>query len=132
MSVSLLFESPHLIHAYGCTDALADGVLVDVSPLAREAGFRVPVAVTATVWRDCVAWDQTREVGLQDELGRLWDLLSMARMAARAQPGGNRTFFSILRVASGQLRPSRVRLLLVLGPDDEGAPAITIMQPTEV
>ncbi|WP_194294307.1 hypothetical protein [Streptomyces sp. RB17] len=24
--------------------------------LAREAGFRVPIALTAAVWADCVQW----------------------------------------------------------------------------
>src|SRR5262249_4146387 len=32
-------------------DALRDGVLIDVTPTAREAGFRYPVALTAATWR---------------------------------------------------------------------------------
>jgi hypothetical protein len=39
-----------LISRYTRAEAIADGVLIDVSERAREAGFTVPVAVTAAVW----------------------------------------------------------------------------------
>ena len=71
-----------LIHAYTRADALADGSLVDVTTVAREAGFTVPVAVTRAVWLDCVAWADDGGA-CQDEAGRLWDVLWMARFAAR-------------------------------------------------
>lgn len=35
---------------YSRAQALEDGVLVDVSETAREAGIKLPVALTATVW----------------------------------------------------------------------------------
>jgi hypothetical protein len=40
-------DDDDLIYAYTRAQALADGVLVDVSPMAREAGFRFPTAITA-------------------------------------------------------------------------------------
>jgi hypothetical protein len=40
-----MFENADLIHRYCCADALRDGVLIDVSETAREAGIRGPVAV---------------------------------------------------------------------------------------
>lgn len=36
--------------------AIADGTLIDVTTEARDAGFKVPVAVTAAVWAEVVAW----------------------------------------------------------------------------
>jgi hypothetical protein len=36
-------------------DALRDGVLIDVSTVAREAGIRYPVALTRAVWERCVS-----------------------------------------------------------------------------
>jgi hypothetical protein len=39
-----------VIHAYSRAEALEDGVLVDVTSTAREAGFRIPVALTRAVW----------------------------------------------------------------------------------
>ena len=37
---------PKLISSYTRSEALADGVLVDVTETAREAGFVIPVALT--------------------------------------------------------------------------------------
>jgi len=36
--------------AYTRDQAIEDGFLVDVSDMAREAGFKWPVAVTRRVW----------------------------------------------------------------------------------
>lgn len=126
-----LFDGGVLIHAYTRAQALDDGTLIDVTDLARDAGFKVPVALTAKVWADCVAWDQAREVAPQDETGRLWDVLAMAHLAARGRPDSGRATFSVLRIGAGRLRPSRVTLALVIGPGDQGEPVITIMQPEE-
>ena len=45
-----------VISVYTRAQALADGVLIDAGPMAREAGFRWPVAITAAAWADCVTW----------------------------------------------------------------------------
>ena len=126
-----LIDGGVLIYAYTRAQALDDGTLVDVTDLARDAGFKIPVALTAKVWADCVAWDQAREVAPQDETGRLWDVLTMARMAVRSQINVHRARFSVLRVASGHLRSSRTRLDVLIGSGDQGEPVITIMQPEE-
>ncbi|RKT37909.1 DUF6573 family protein [Thiocapsa rosea] len=126
-----LFDGGVMIYAYTRAQALDDGRLIDVTDLACDAGFKVPVALTAKVWADCVVWDQAREVAPQDETGRLWDLLAMAHLAARGRPHSGRLTFSVLRIGSGRLRPSRVTLALVIGPGDRGEPVITIMQPDE-
>jgi hypothetical protein len=44
-----------LIHRYTRADAIRDGVLIDVSATAREAGFKYAVALTAAAWAQCVA-----------------------------------------------------------------------------
>jgi hypothetical protein len=49
-----LFSDEDLIHRYTRADALRDGVLVDVSAVAREAGVRDPVASTRAAWERCV------------------------------------------------------------------------------
>jgi hypothetical protein len=49
-----MFDDFDLIHAYTRADAIRDGVLIDVSAVAREAGFKFPVALTAAVWERCV------------------------------------------------------------------------------
>jgi hypothetical protein len=124
-----------VIYSYTRTEAIADGVLVDVSETAREAGFRWPVAITSAAWADCVAWsekDNRRQVH-QDEPGRLWDVLWMALNAIRTNPPGTQMTFELYRVPcdgiSTEARPTRLKL--VAGPSDAGEPVITLMLPGE-
>src|SRR3954462_5368299 len=77
-----MFEDADLIHRYSRADALRDGVLIDVTPTAREAGIRWPVALTRAVWERCVRIPPG--VACQDEAGRLWDVLWLLRLAIRA------------------------------------------------
>src|SRR5262249_13138019 len=48
--IPALFEEADLIHAYTRRQALADGVLIDVTTTAKEVGCCFPVAVTADRW----------------------------------------------------------------------------------
>ena len=75
-----------VIHAYTRAEALADGVLVDVTSAAREAGFKVPTAVTAAVFDECIEWtesDAEQSRTHQDQKGRLWDVVYLAAFKAR-------------------------------------------------
>src|SRR5512142_2162092 len=72
-------EPDVLIFSYTRARAIADGVLIDVSELAKEAGFRFPVAVTSGVWAECVRVPEG--VTGQDERGRLCDVLNVLRVA---------------------------------------------------
>lgn len=75
-----------LVHVYTRSQALADGVLVDVtrqaSPAEMLGGFTVPVAVTAALWRAIEAVPASLG-GIADVRGRLHDVLWMAAGAAR-------------------------------------------------
>ena len=44
------WDDAEVIYTYTRAQALEDGVLVDVSEMAKEAGVRFPVALTATVY----------------------------------------------------------------------------------
>src|SRR6476469_6356048 len=88
-----MFEKADLIHAYSRADALRDGVLIDVTEMAAEAGIRYPVALTSTVWAKCVVVPPG--VQGQDEAGRLWDVLWLLRVAIRQSADGG----SVLRYA---------------------------------
>ena len=108
--------------------AIADGVLLDVTTIAQEAGFRYPVALAAA-WAKCVAWRVGAGAG-QSEVGRLWDLLFMARLAAR-QGAGSTLQFSVRVVLDGRRAASEVWLKMVVGPGDALEPVGTIMLPDE-
>ena len=70
-----------VIDSYSRKQAIDDGVLVDVSEMAREAGFKFPTALTRAVWNEYVSVPD--DVSCQDEKGRLWDILCMLRFRIR-------------------------------------------------
>ncbi|HET6407280.1 MAG TPA: DUF6573 family protein [Chthoniobacteraceae bacterium] len=128
-----MFEATDVIYAYTRADAIEDGVLVDVTERAREAGFRIPVVVTERVWAECVDWPET-EAAIQDESGRLWDLVFMAAVAARSaarRGNGDRTTFELFVVPRGRHAPESTHLVLHIGPGDKGEPVATVMFPNE-
>ena len=126
-----MIEDADLIHSYTRADAIKDGTLVDATETAKEAGFRVPVALTAAVWRNCVSWspEDNARVVHQDESGRLWDVVWMAGLTARRNlKGEGRVPFTIHRVPRDRKtrRHVPVTLLLDLSPGDNGEPVVTI------
>ena len=119
-----------IIFAYTRTQAIADGVLMDVTPTAKEAGFRYPVALTAAVWSKFVCVPEGVED--QDETGRLWDILCMLRFAIRRAHNGSELLFSLhVRNDNRPSTPPLIRLKAVCGPDDDGQPCLTVMLPSE-
>ena len=125
-----------VIYSYSRAQALADGVLIDVSDTAREAGFRWPVALTAAVWADCVAWSEmdSAKQTPQDESGRLWDVVFMAAHAVRTKTGGGAELLYDLACVpcDGEARQAVVTTLkLIVGPGDGGEPVVTILLPDE-
>ncbi len=120
-----------LIFSYSRADAIADGVLIDVTETAREAGFKIPVALTCAVWASCVA--VSPGIACQDEAGRLWDVLWMLACAARKAPAGADTIaFGVqVRNDNSESVPPLVRLKAVCHPGDEGEPVISVMEPGE-
>lgn len=124
-----------VIHAYTRAQAIDDGVLVDVTETAQEAGFRWPVAITRAAWEDLVAWDDGN-AAYQDEAGRLWDVLWMAFLAIKFGVRGRpdqRISYTLRRIPNRR-RCTVARLAqasIVSGPGDDGAPVVTIMLPNE-
>lgn len=125
-----MFSSDDLIFSYSRRQAIDDGVLVDVTDAAREAGIRYPVSVTRAVWDECVAVPQG--VVCQDERGRLHDVLWMLRCAIRRCADGSEVPFAVhVRNDNRDGVPPLVRLRAVCGPGDDAEPVVTIMGETE-
>ncbi|MFF4777640.1 DUF6573 family protein [Microtetraspora fusca] len=125
------------IHVFTRAQMIEDGALVEVPEnIAREAGFRHPMAMTASVWSDSVRWtddDDTCQRTYQDESGRLWDVLWMARKAALTAGNTDRSRFTVARIPrDGRSRTAKqVTLEMVIGPGDNFEPVITIQFPGE-
>jgi len=63
----------NLIYAYTRSQAVEDGMQVDVSTTAAEAGIRFPVFLTRRVFDAYVTVPPS--VSGQDEARRLWDII---------------------------------------------------------
>ena len=79
-----------VIYSYTRKQAIEDGVLVDITEMAKEAGIKYPVAITSTAFFGYVAPDPMPPG--QDLKGRLWDLCTMFKLAARKTDRPNLEF----------------------------------------
>lgn len=134
------FDDAPVVHRCTRAEGLRDGTLVDVTETGREAGFKVPVAITAAIQEQCVRWtgdDGRRRPRVhQDEDGRLWDVLWMgacrSREIARSGRHAPAALFQVIVVPRPGHGRRRLRTLkLVIGPGDAGETVATIMLPDE-
>ena len=120
-----------IIYSYTRAHAIADGMQVDVSTVAQEAGIRFPVFLTRAAYDAYVTVPP--DVTGQNEAGRLWDVVWMLRFAVlKAQPGQARMPFAVY-VRNDNRRARLVKLIATCGAldIDDAQPAITVMMPNE-
>jgi hypothetical protein len=112
-----------VIYSYTRAQAIEDGVLVDVTAIAAEAGFKYPVAITAALWAQ-IQNIPKRVASYQDVTGRLWDVVWMARCAAKKSNSSRMEFTLILDTEGTRKRYKTY--VADIGPGDDSAPVITI------
>ena len=124
-----------IIYAYTRSQALAESVLVDVTEIAKEVGFKLPVALTEALHNRLTPSKADADLG-QDYNGRLWDVLWVAAFTIKLADSGTDivTFTIALQEAgakSGQPQNTDLRLRAIYGSGDEGEPVITIGLPED-
>lgn len=117
-----------IIHEFSRKEALETGELIDVSTLAKEAGVKFPVAVTSTIWQGVIVPDESAKENGESTDGRLWDVLYLFTLAA-SKSSGSVMYFSVNCTEAGESK--KINLKAVIGPGDDLAPVITIMDPSE-
>ncbi len=138
-NVQLAFPDPDgslfgdLVYCYSRAQAIEDGVLVDVTDIAQQVGFRFPVAITCAL--DGRLQPTRFEVD-QDYDARLWDMLWVAALNTRLthyETDTVRFTFTQQEIdpKTGQLQNVDLRLRAVCGPGDEGESVITIGFPQD-
>ncbi len=120
-----------LIYTYTRAQAIADGLLVDVTERAKEVGFKVPVAITASVYHQYVQVPEG--VTDQNESGRLWDICTMLHYAiSQSADSGPELLFKLhVRNHEQAGPPPLVELKCHSGPGDHGEHVLTILTPDE-
>lgn len=131
-----------ILSVYTRTDALRDGVLVEVPRnLSIEAGIKIPVALTSEAWYYIDPGSLDKLSG-QSITGRLWDLLHVFRVMASQARHTDRIYFNVAflmpclrgRDKSIQIPGEHeevVSFKAICGPGDDMKPVITIMLPWE-
>jgi len=120
-----------VIYAYSRSQAVADGVQVDVTKTAQEAGIKFPMFLTRAVFDNYVAVPEG--VSGQDEAGRLWDLVWMARFAILRSHGHTDRLPVALYVRNDNHRAKLVKLIATCSAldIDDPQPALTLMMTDE-
>lgn len=130
-------EEMEVISRYTRVEAIEDGVLIDVTETAKEAGIVYPTAVTVGLWADYIEPPEELK-GFQDLQGRLWDVLMMFNYAARTSKSSGsgpqtlyfKTIFQ-MPTQTGHPKMETVELKAICGPGDTAAPVVTIMKTNE-
>jgi len=117
------FDDADIISSYSREEAIADGVLVDVTPKAEEAGFKVPIALTAALRARLEPSERDAMLGQSFE-GRLWDIFMVLRHHARASDTDTVTFDVVIAELDEQ---HTLHLKAHIGPGDNAEPVVTIM-----
>lgn len=120
-----LFTEKDIISCYTRDDAIRDGTIVDISELAKEMGYTVPVGVTRAVW-DIIE----KKPAMQDITGRIWDLLWMLKIRIRGASYRDTLLFTVL-MQSGRKKMQTFKAMIGATDPITGNPAITIMLPGE-
>jgi hypothetical protein len=120
-----------IIYAYTRAQAVADGVQVDVTKTAQEAGIKFPMFLTRAVFDAYVAVPEG--VTGQDEAGRLWDVVWMTRFAILRAHGHTDRCPVALYVRNDNRAAKLVKLIAACSALDitDPSPAITVMLPDE-
>jgi uncharacterized protein DUF6573 len=136
-----------VLSSYSRAQAIEDGVLVSLNDpsftfrpglnICAEAGIKFPVAITIAAFAKTVSELDAPLPPCQDISGRLWDVLSMFKWAAKR--GGSEIRFPLTVinwVCVGGKRINRTKretviLKALCGPGDNGEPVITILLPEE-
>ena len=79
-------EDDPIIFAYTRAQAIADGVLIDITDEAKACGFQIPVAITATLFHRYVAVGKDLEEYGQSTQARLQDVLTVLFFRIRSLP----------------------------------------------
>jgi len=121
-----LFGECNVIFEYTRTQAIADGVLIDLStsyPVDTRM-YSWPLACTSAVWKLIESAASSEDV---DPALYVWDIAFMSHVAIKSvtNSGSSELPFKVTMPLTEN--GTEHKLKLVCGPDDEGKPCLTIM-----
>ena len=127
--------SSPVIHSCTRAQALANGILIDVTETGKEVGFKLPVAITEPLQNRLTPTRAEAAIG-QNYDDRLWNVLWLAAFTIKlADRGTDTVSFTVMQrevdAKSGRPQNVELRLQAVCGPVLEGTPVIMIGCPQD-
>jgi len=111
------------IYSYSRTQAIEDGVLVDLSHVdSIRQHWKHPFACTATVWGII---EEALQRPDQDSCGICHDISTMAKLAIRSARDADQILFAVI------IAGKKHAMKLHIGPGDTTAAVLTLMLPYE-
>lgn len=111
--------------------ALETGVLIDVTPTAKQLGFSFPVTVTKPLWDVGIA--PVKTLSQEDQANRLRDVLMAFRLRLATQPTVSPLIdFPALLAFPPNSVPQPIPLFALIQPDEENRATVTLLLPNEV
>jgi hypothetical protein len=113
-----------VVYSYTRKQAIEDGVLIDVTKQAKETGFKIPVAITSSLWYGHIV---PKDVTGQSIEGRLHDALWMLFLKAKGSEESIIIFDVIFQMT--EEKQETVKIKAIIGPGDTPEPVLTILYP---
>ena len=122
--------------SYSRSQAIKDGVLFDITDMAKSVGITWHVAVTSAVWSNYIVWtdDDRRRQGIQDTADRLWHIVFTLHWTMKKSDKHADVIFyelDILPKDGVSYAVKRTKLKAVIGAGDHCESVITLMLPKD-
>lgn len=126
-------QEPQVIYVYTREMALEDGVIVSAGEIGRELGFKLDIALSASLYHRYVVPPQGLEEQCQSVSGRMRDVMHVFAHAAYARWDGSRVEFDVVfQMKVGRhISFEKVHCIAAVEGDKDGNPAITIFLPED-
>jgi len=112
-------------------EAIQSGILIDVTPIAKELGLTFPVTITKPLWDIGIVTNQS--LSQEEQSGRLRDILMAfrLRLASLATISPLIDFPALLAMPPSTV-PQPVPLFAIIQPDAGNQANVTLLLPNEV
>lgn len=125
-----MFSDFEVIHTYSRAEAIADGVLINLSSIFPEESrlLKYPVACTSAVW-SLIETAASSPKHCNSAAGVVWDVLYMAINGITNRISDSEHLYEVVIAGAG--KQEVYTLKANCGPNDDGSPCITIMLENE-
>lgn len=118
------------VYSYSRAQAIADGVLIDVTKQAKSVGFIVHTVVTDTLWGSIIHSDEATDKDLEVKITAfLKRCYAEATLAFIAHPIVKRAYFDYQDPDKPSMAPHHI--IVAAGPGDSAETVLTIMFPSD-